>query len=69
MTRAIKYLHDIDILHCDLHKRNWIVEEGTNKMILIDFSCAKSLKNISVVEKGERPNFFPPGCAPEKSNC
>lgn len=21
------------------------------------------------MEAGEKPNFFPPGCAPEKSNC
>lgn len=43
MVRAVQSVHDAKIVHCDLKPANFIVVQGTLK--LIDFGISKAIMN------------------------
>jgi len=66
MAGLVNYLHtELNMLHRDLHNKNFLVNPDTNEIFLIDFSTALILGPGGYVEAGQPHHFPPMFCAPE----
>jgi serine/threonine protein kinase len=68
MTSIIKALHsDNKIIHGDLHQSNWIIEDETQEMKLVDFGSAVMLTESEFVAVTEEMTFTNSHAAPEQA--
>jgi serine/threonine protein kinase len=60
LARAIAALHRVGILHGDLKPSNFLISEGSEQVVLLDFGLARSVGDAPVELSGGTPLYMSP---------